>query len=125
AAVQEGKYADAESHYREALAGRPTAEIHNGLGYVLARRDRTDEAVREFRKAIEVNPKFTPAYNNLAEALEKQGSLEEAGDAHQRSLAQRPPPAVHAALGGLLRRLGKTDQAAEQFRQANASESAR
>src|SRR5262249_19021538 len=125
AAVQEGNFAEAESHYREALAGKPTAETHNGLGYALARRGQSDEAVREFRKAIEIDPKFTPASNNLAEALEKQGKLEEAAEAYQRSLAVKPTPAVHAALGALLRRLGKPDQAAEQFRQANASESAR
>ena len=50
---RQGKLEEAESHYRKALAGRPTAETHNGLGYVLARRGRTDEAIAEFRKAIE------------------------------------------------------------------------
>ena len=58
--------------------GRPTAETHNGLGYVLARQGRTDEAVAEYRQAIDIDPKFTPAYNNLAAALAKQGKLEEA-----------------------------------------------
>ena len=54
--VQAGKFAEAESHYRQALPGRPTAETHNGLGYVLARQGRTDEAIAEFRKAIDARP---------------------------------------------------------------------
>ena len=76
--VQAGKFAEAESHYRQALPGRPTAETHNGLGFVLARQGRADEAVAEFRKAIDIDPKFTPAYNNLADTLVQQGKLEEA-----------------------------------------------
>src|SRR5207245_422471 len=62
--VQAGDLAEAESHYRKALAGKPTAENRNGLGYVLARRGDTEAAIAEFRKATELNPRFTPAYNN-------------------------------------------------------------
>jgi len=123
--VQEGKIAEAESHYRQALQGKPTAEAHNGLGYVLARQGRTDEAVAEFHKAIDVDAKFTPAYNNLADALAKQGKLEDAAHYYQLSLAEKPSAGVYNALGGVLRRLGRTDEAAEQFAKAKALESAR
>jgi Flp pilus assembly protein TadD len=67
--VQVGELAEAESHYRQALPGRPTAETHNGLGYVLLRQGRKDEAVAEFRTAIELDPDFKPAHTNLAKAL--------------------------------------------------------
>src|SRR5262249_30551367 len=70
--AQAGQFPAAEAHYRQALAGRPTAEAHNGLGYVLEQQGREEEAVAEFRKAIDLDPKFTPAYNNLAEALAAQ-----------------------------------------------------
>jgi pentatricopeptide repeat protein len=107
AAVQRGKLPEAEAHYRQALPERPTAEVRNGLGYVLARQGRADEAVAEFRKAIDANPKFVPAYNNLAEALAKQGRLEEAEQYYRRSLAEKPSPAVQNALNAVLRQLGK------------------
>ena len=123
--VQAGKFGEAESHYRQALPGRPTAETHNGLGYVLARQGRTDEAVAEFRKAIDVDAKFTPAYNNLADALAQQGKLEEAEHYYERSLAEKPSAAVYNALGLVLRRLGKMDQAADQFGKAKALDSVR
>ncbi len=123
--VQQGAFGEAESHYRQALPGRPTAETHNGLGYVLARQGRTDEAIAEFRKAIDVDPHFTPAYNNLAGTLAKQGKLEEAADYYRRSLAEKPSAAVYNALGAVLRGLGKTDEAAEQFAKAKALDSVR
>ncbi|MEO8133952.1 MAG: tetratricopeptide repeat protein [Betaproteobacteria bacterium] len=123
--VRAGDFAEAEAHYRQALRGRPTAETHNGLGYVLAQQGREDDAIAEFRKAIEVDAKFTPAYNNLAGALEEQGKLAEAADYYRRSLAEKPSAAVYNALGTVLRQLGKTDDAAEQFSKATALGSAR
>jgi superkiller protein 3 len=123
--VQAGAYGEAESHYRQALPGRPTAETHNGLGYVLARQGRTDEAIAEFRKAVDTDPKYTPAFNNLAEALAKQGKLEEAEHYYELSLAQKPSAAVYNALGAVQSRLGKTDEAAEQFARAKALGSVR
>jgi len=121
--VQAGRLEEAEVHYRRALPGRNTAETHNGLGYVLAREGRSDEAVAEFRKAIDADPKFTPADNNLADVLVKQGKLEEAAQYYERSLAERPSAAVYNALGVVLHRLGKTDQAEEQFARAKQLES--
>jgi tetratricopeptide (TPR) repeat protein len=106
--VQEGKFAAAESHYRQALPGRPGAETHNGLGYVLARQGRTEEAIAEYRRAIEANPQFTPAYTNLAQELVAQGKPEEAIEYYDRSLAQQPNPAVQRARDALRKRLGGT-----------------
>lgn len=125
AAVQSGDLAGAEVHYRQALPGRDTAETRNGLGFVLARQGRTDEAIAEFRKAISADSKFTPAYNNLADALAREGKLEEAADYYRRSLAQRPNPAGFNALGGVLRQLGREDEAEEQFSKAKSLQFAR
>ena len=90
---------------------------------MIGRQGRTDEAVAEFRKAIELNPKYTPACNNLAEALVKQGKLEEAESYYRRSLAEKPNPAVQNALDVVLRLLGKTDEVPRNFVEAKASES--
>lgn len=123
--VQAGDFPAAESHYRKALPGRPSAETHNGLGFVLARQGRSDEAIGEFRTAIELNPKFTPAYNNLAEALAKQGRLDEAESYYRRSLAEKPNPAVRNALGNLLRQQGKPDEPGDQLGKVHAADPAR
>jgi tetratricopeptide (TPR) repeat protein len=123
--VRAGDFAEAESHYRQALPGRATAETHNGLGYVLAHQGRAEEAIAEFRKAIDIDSQFTPAYNNLAEALERRGKLDDAAEYYRRSLAERPTAAGYKALGAVLRKLGKMDEAADQFSKANALESVR
>lgn len=125
AAVQSGDLAAAESHYRQALPGRPTAETHNGLGFVLARQGRADEAIAEYQKAISVDPKFAPAYNNLAEALARQGKLDDAADYYRRSLAQRPNPATYNALGRVLHQLGREEEAELQFSKAKSLQFAR
>ncbi len=118
--VQEGRLGEAETHYRQALATRPNAETHNGLGFVLARQGRNEEALAEFRAAIEADESYTPAYNNLAEALVRQGRLEEAEQYYARSLAVKESAAVYDALGIVQRRLGKTDEADQQFARARA-----
>lgn len=125
AAVQAGNLQEAERHYRRALPGKPTAETHNGLGFVLARQGRTGEAIAEYHKALDADASFTPAYNNLADALAQQGKLEEAASYYERSLEQRQSAAVHNALGAVLRRLGKQDEAADQFAKARALSSSR
>jgi len=40
-----------------------------------------------------------------------QGKLEEAAESYRRSLAEKPSPAVQNALAGVLRKLGKVDEA--------------
>ncbi|MBX3024294.1 tetratricopeptide repeat protein [bacterium] len=123
--VRDGDFAQAEAHYRKALPGRPSAETHNGLGYVLVQQGRTDEAIAEFRQAIDADAQYVPAYNNLADALARQDHLDEAAETYRRSLALKPSAAVHNALGGILRQLGKPAEAAEQFSKASAMSRAR
>jgi len=118
--AQSGAFDTAESHYRKALSGKPNAETHNGLAYVLSRQGRTEEAIAEFQKAIDVDRHFTPAYNNLAGLLAKQGDLEGAAHYYRRSLEERPSAAVHNALGIVLGRLGKANEAADHLAKAKA-----
>jgi Tfp pilus assembly protein PilF len=120
AALQKGKLDEAASHYQAALAQKPNAETYNGYGFVLAQQGRAEEATKQFRKAIEINPKYTPAYNNLGDALAKQGKLDEAEFYYQASLREKPSAAIHTALGLVLKKLGRNGEAAEEFRKAIA-----
>ena len=117
-ALQEGRLDEAEAHYRAALEARPDAETHNGLAFTLARQGRLADAEAEFRRALELDPKYVPAYNNLAGVLERRGKLDEAVDYLRRSLKEKESAAVHNHLGLLLARLGKTREAAGEFRAA-------
>ncbi len=120
ALTRSGSFAEAESHYRKALPANPTAETHNGLGFALDRQGRTDEAVVEFERAIEIDPQFTPAYNNLAGSVARQGKLDEAATYYRRSIAQKPSTAAYYALGGILQTQGKKEEATAEFEKARA-----
>jgi Flp pilus assembly protein TadD len=123
--VQAGRLDEAEAHYRKALVGRPTAETHNGLGYVLLRQGKVDAAAAEFQTAIATDPKYVPAYNNLAEVMVAQGRLDEAATYYRRSLAEKPSPAVQNALDAVLRKLGNAAAAPASVGKAEPTPPAR
>jgi len=123
--VQTGQLDQAEIHYREALEQKPSAEAYNGLGYVLARQGRVDEAIAELKRAVQVDAHYTPAYNNLADTLARQGDLEGAEYYYRLSLAEQPNASVFNALGGVLTRLGKEQEAEKQYANARALGSGR
>lgn len=118
-----GKYADAERHYRSAIESEESVEAYNGLGYVLAAQQRSEDAIAAYRRAVEISPEYGAAYNNLAEVLRKAGRLEEAAAAYRKSLALRPSASIHAELGVVLRKLGKNEEAESEFRSALALDS--
>ena len=94
-----------------------------GLGYVLAAQQRSEDAIAAYRRAVEISPEYGAAYNNLAEVLRKAGRLEEAAAAYRKSLALRPSASIHAELGVVLRKLGKNEEAESEFRSALALDS--
>jgi tetratricopeptide (TPR) repeat protein len=52
-------------------------DLHNTLGSILMKLNRTEEAVDEFRKAVNINPKYINARINLFMALKEQGKFQE------------------------------------------------
>jgi len=59
---------------------------NNKLGVVFLRRNLFDEAIAEFKKAIEIDPEFVEAYNNLGFVFLKQKSYQEAIDAFSKGI---------------------------------------
>jgi Flp pilus assembly protein TadD len=118
ASLTEEKLEQAALHYREALRVKPNAQTHNGLGFVLAKQGRVDEAVEQFREAIAADPEYTASYNNLAATLVQQGKLKDALPYYRTSLAEKPSAVIHNELGLVLTRLGRTDEAIKEFRKA-------
>ncbi len=85
-----------------------SALVHANLGIALYDRERLDEAVASFRRAITLQPSYAMAHNNLAAALERQGYLAAAA-AHYSTALDLAPGLLHAErnLGHLLVRLGR------------------
>ena len=66
----QGRPAEAESHYREALSTMPDYyAARNNLGALLAKLQRLDEAELELRLAVDLEPTSAQARANLAKVL--------------------------------------------------------
>ncbi len=80
---------------------------------------RNDEAIREFREAIRINPNYPGPHNNLALALEKKGDWNEAITEFERSVFLDPHNGgTRFNLGVALAHQGRNEEAVAQFREA-------
>ena len=65
----EGRYESAMERFHEALDLHPTARTHTWLAWSLSYLDKYQEAVDHCRSAIEINPEYPNAYNDLGSYL--------------------------------------------------------
>jgi tetratricopeptide (TPR) repeat protein len=63
---------------------------HLALGYVALTVRRTDEAVEEFQRAIDINPNFSTAYGYLADTLSLDGQSERAITYAEQAIRMSP-----------------------------------
>ncbi len=95
-----------------------SSDEHNSRGIELADRGWYDEAVKEFKKAIELDPTSAHAWDNLASVYAEKKSYREALDAHLKALALEPDSANgHYNLAAFLSLHG-LDFAVSEYQQA-------
>jgi superkiller protein 3 len=111
ASIDIGELEVAEAHYRESLAIEPQAAIHNDLGFVLERQGLTDDAVEQYRKALELDPKSASAHYNLAASLARSGEYTAAERHFRAALEVTPSAPTHTGLGIVLYHQGRVDEA--------------
>ncbi len=89
-----------------------SADIYLLAGNIALKLNNTDEAVKAFTKALQINAKCVPALINL-------GSLTEDESLYRSALDLEPSNAdAHAGLAALLYRQKRTLEALEEYRQA-------
>jgi Flp pilus assembly protein TadD len=102
---------------------RSNVVAHLSLGQALFQQDQVDDAVRHFRTAAQLNPRYAPAHNDLGKALEKQGRIDEAVAQFREAARLDPSKAfIHLNLGLALQRQGHLREAVASLRQAVAYE---
>ena len=52
--------------------------------------DKSDLAVTEYRRAVQLQPGYVTAWNNLGNAYEKAGKIRDAYDAYKEGLSYAP-----------------------------------
>jgi tetratricopeptide (TPR) repeat protein len=91
AAERRGDLAGAIASYEASLAAfERNAAAHSNLGYVLEKLGRLDDAIREQRRAVELEPTLAAAHYGIGTALALQGDREGAATALRRYLALEP-----------------------------------
>lgn len=90
------------------------------LGLLYSNENRTTEAILHYKKALEINPGFFPAANNLAYLLAEKGDrLTQALELAKRAKDHLPnDPRIADTLGWVYFRLGLYDDALNEFSQS-------
>jgi len=92
---------------------------HTVVGLAHLRERRLDQAETHLRTALELDPKFTPSYRNLAEALFAQGRAAEALPLIEKAIELTPEsPLNHYTRGIVLRALERNGEAAADLSKA-------
>jgi Flp pilus assembly protein TadD len=91
ASMHQGKTADAEGYFRQAVAAAPTLpDAYLGLGMAQLREGKTDEAESALAKALELNPNMRGAHMFLGIAQYQRNKLDAATAALQAEVTAQP-----------------------------------
>ena len=119
---RESRMAEAEPHYRRAIALDPEfIEARINLGLVLLRQGRLDEAIASHREALRLDHENADAHNNLGMAHYAQGHIAEAENSFRAALRlSSAHPCATLNLGAARQVLNHVDEAEGLFRRALA-----
>jgi serine/threonine protein kinase/tetratricopeptide (TPR) repeat protein len=95
------------------------SEFYQNGGYYISVRS-YDAAVRDLRRAVELQPEFPEAHNRLGRALLRKGQYGEAAESFRTAARQRGGdyPTAHYNLGFALQLQGKADEAIAAYNEA-------
>ena len=118
---QSGQLEQAENLYKKAItADRSNSDAEQFLGLLLLQRGRPTEGIRQIRRAIAINPRVPPYYDNLGAALESTGDAKGALDSFKKASAidAEKNPERSFGIANALAKLGRTREAESAYREA-------
>ncbi len=102
---------------RAAAINDGLAPVHSALGLVRRATGQYEEAIREFRRAIALDPANVDAHRFLATTLESAGRIQEAEATFQQAIRLKPGYwPTYSSLGGFYVRRGQYAKAEEPMR---------
>jgi tetratricopeptide (TPR) repeat protein len=113
-------YRNIETLWTDTLEKNPTSWMSdNNLGLVLLQKGHVEEAIRYYKKAIQVNPDSYNAEYNLGNALLQRGQVEEAITHYKRAIEINPDYVdAHDNLGNALFQTGRAEEAIIHYKKA-------
>jgi serine/threonine-protein kinase len=97
--------------------GEKIAPVHITFGLILAGKGQYDLSISEFRRAIEIDPRNSDAYRELARVYNRTNMMDQAEAIYKKAIQLRPnliPGYNH--LGGFYYGHGRYEEAAAQYR---------
>ncbi len=95
------------------------ATIHKQRGKALIAEHQVDPAIKEFRKALQLDSSDAETHHELASALQEKGELDHAVAEYRKALRLKPDYAeAHAYLGAAFLRKGDVEDAIAEIREA-------
>ena len=89
------------------------------MGDILQKQGKYDKAIEAYQRAIQIQPNYAAAYNNLGIAWQKQGKLEQAVQIYHKTLIIRPNyPQAYNNLANTLKEQGKLQGAVQAYHKA-------
>src|SRR5215469_12362001 len=120
AGIHENNYVDGISAMNDLLALYPNDKRLNFLvGYWLYKQDQYDFAEKLTLKALQVDPDYATAYNQLGYLYSRRGEYDKAIEATGKYVKLLPnEPNPHDSYGEMLRLSGRFDEALQHYRRA-------
>jgi Flp pilus assembly protein TadD len=105
--------------YRRILSFKDSPVIRNNLGHALAQLGKSDAAIAEYRRAVELKPDYPEALCNWGAALASLDRTHEAEQKYREAIATDAGFAgAHHNLGVILKETGRLDEATRAAQRA-------
>ena len=123
ALMKKGQTEEAISYYQKAVQlDTSYADAHNNLGAAFWRNGQLEEAIAHYKEAVAIQPGSAETQFNLGNALARTGDWASAIACYEAALSTERDSVkvakVRNNLGGALEKIGKSDEAFEQFTKA-------
>ncbi len=110
------------NYLRQALEVDPTfAKAYFGLGYLYARFNMDDTAIRMYKKAVDFDPNYAQSIHNLAFMYYRAGNYDDALEMYQKAISLDSQNAIYEYnLGNLYYDKNQMEDALQAFQKASA-----
>ena len=118
ALMDEGRFAEAESHLRKSMAQPEFTPVaaHSGLAVLLEKQGRIQEAYSEYQIPVRMDPDNAIARYDLANFLFQHGDPEQSGEQYRKALALDPKLSeAHNNFAAFLLQQGNVSEALIHF----------